>query len=306
MSTAYLSHPSSLLHTMISGHPEGPERVRVIEDQLIARRVFDYLSHHDAPEATREQLERVHSAEHVATLYALAPSEGWVEIDPDTYMGPHTLQAALHAAGALVLATDLVSTGRAHNAFCNVRPPGHHATRDTAMGFCFFNNVAVGAAHALTSGVARVAIVDFDAHHGNGTEDIFRDEPRVLLCTSYQHPFYPHSRPATIPGRIVSTPLPAGSGGPEFRAAVESQWLPELERFRPEMIYVSAGFDAHIADPLTDLRFQDADYAWITARIVEVAARHAGGRVVSTLEGGYDVPALGRAAALHVIGLMEA
>ncbi len=227
-----------------------------------------------------------------------------MRIDPDTWMGPATLAAALRAAGAVIRATDLVLGGTARNAFCNVRPPGHHAERAAAMGFCFFNNVAAGVARALAAGVERVAVVDFDAHHGNGTEDIFAAEPRVMVCSSFQHPFYPYTARATIPGRLINTPLPAGAGSEAFRAAVTEAWLPELERFRPEMIFVSAGFDAHADDPLTDLRFQDADYDWVTARIAELAERSAHGRIVSALEGGYDLPALGRCAALHVRRLM--
>jgi hypothetical protein len=213
---------------------------------------------------------------------------------------------AEHAAGALAAATGLVMAGSARNAFCAVRPPGHHAERDAAMGFCFFNNVAVGAAHALATGAERVAILDFDVHHGNGTEDIFADEPRVLFCSSFQHPYYPGVWRKSVPGRRVNTPLAAGAGSAEFRAAVTERWLPEIERFDPAMIFVSAGFDAHRDDPLAGLRLDDEDYAWVTRQITDLAARHCDGRVVSTLEGGYDLGAVGRCAALHVKGLMGA
>jgi acetoin utilization deacetylase AcuC-like enzyme len=288
------------------GHPECPERIAVIQDELIGLGLADFLPFVEAPAATRADLERVHGRSHVAAMFERAPRDGVIQIDPDTFMSAGTLEAALRAAGAVIHATDLVLGGKARNAFCNVRPPGHHAERDAAMGFCFFNNVAVGVAHALAAGLARVAVLDFDAHHGNGTENIFLDDRRVMVCSSYQHPLYPYSGADTIPGHLINTPLPPGAGGEEFRAAVSTLWLPEIERFRPEMVFVSAGFDAHAADPLTDLRFQDADYAWVTAHIVEVAHRHAGDRIVSALEGGYDLPALARCAALHVKGLMGA
>lgn len=305
MSTALLSHPACRAHQMGAGHPECPERVSVIHDRLVALGLMDFLHQEAAPAATRADLERAHTPRHVAEIFSLAPRQGLVPVDADTLMGPGSLEAALRAAGAVLRATELVLSGQATNAFCNVRPPGHHATRDAAMGFCLFNNVAVGAAHALAAGLQRVAIVDFDVHHGNGTEDIFRDEPRVLFCSSYQHPFYPFDGAPTIPGHLVNTPLPAGAGSDAFRAAVSDHWLPALEDFRPEMVFVSAGFDAHAADPLADLRLQDADYAWVTAEIVALARHHAAGRIVSTLEGGYDLEALARSAALHVRALME-
>jgi acetoin utilization deacetylase AcuC-like enzyme len=289
---------------MVADHPECPERVTVIDDALLARGLSDFLSFHEAPAATRQDLETVHDPAHVRSMFERAPVEGLVRIDPDTYMGPGTLEAALRAAGAVIHATDLVLDGTVKRAFCNIRPPGHHAERASAMGFCFFNNVATGVARAFAAGIKRVAVLDFDAHHGNGTENIFADESRALVCSSYQHPFYPYAGRPTVPGHLVNTPLPAGAGGDAFRAAVTRAWLPEIERFRPEFIFVSAGFDAHADDPLTDLRFQDADYGWITDRIVEVADRFANGRIVSTLEGGYDLPALARCAVLHVQGLM--
>jgi acetoin utilization deacetylase AcuC-like enzyme len=291
---------------MNPGHPECPQRLHAIGEALHVQGLHDFLQHHEAPAATHAEIARVHGAGLIEEIHALAPDEGLVMLDPDTLMNPATLTAALHAAGALVRATDLVMNGRARNAFCAVRPPGHHAERDTAMGFCFFNNVAVGAAHALAAGLARVAILDFDVHHGNGTEDIFADEPRVLFCSSYEHPQYPYKALPSRPGRRVNTPLATGSGSAEFRAAVTHQWLPEIERFRPELIFVSAGFDAHRADPLGGLRLEDADYAWITGEITALAARHCEGRIVSTLEGGYDLAALARCAALHVRGLLGA
>jgi acetoin utilization deacetylase AcuC-like enzyme len=305
MPTALVSHPSSLLHEMGAGHPECPERLRAIETQLKAEGLFERLLRFEAPTATREQLERVHRTGHIDAIFARAPKSGYSMIDGDTIMNPATLEAALHAAGALVLATDLVISGKARNAFCAVRPPGHHAEHDAAMGFCFFNNVAVGAAHALSTGLTRVAILDFDVHHGNGTEDIFADDPRVMFCSSFQHPLYPGRARPSVPGRRVNTPLPAGAGSEEFRAAVTQRWLPEIEQFRPEMLFVSAGFDAHRDDPLASLCLEDDDYSWITQQITDLAGRHCNGRIVSTLEGGYDLGAVGRCAALHLRGLME-
>ncbi len=306
MTTAYISHSACLLHDMGRGHPECPARLKAIEEQLVADGIFPLLQHHDAPRATRGQLESVHGAAYVDAIEAASPAEGLVMLDPDTWMCPHTWEAALRAAGAVVLATDLVMQGRAENAFCNVRPPGHHATRSQAMGFCLFNNVAVGVAHALGHhGLERVAIVDFDVHHGNGTEDIFRDDPRVMLCSSFQHPFYPYSGADTVSDHIIPAPLPAYTDGTGFRAAVTQKFLPALNRFKPQMIFASAGFDAHREDGMASLGLVEDDYAWITREIRKLADVHAGRRVVSTLEGGYDLPALGRSAAAHVKALCD-
>lgn len=306
MSTAFLTHPACAAHDMGQGHPESPARLAAIRDALLARGLFDFLQYHDAPRATRVQLERVHSAGHVDYIFATSPSSGVEFIDGDTIMTPDTLEAALRAAGALVRATDLVLSGEVRNAFCSVRPPGHHAGRNAAMGFCFFNNVAVGVAHALAAGVSRVAVLDFDVHHGNGTEDIFAGDGRVLVCSSFQHPFYPYHARDTVPGRLVNTPLPAGTGSAGFRAAIERDWLPALDAFRPGMIFVSAGFDAHRDDPLGGLRLEDADYEWVTRQITAAAAGCCEGRIVSALEGGYDLQALGRAVAAHVRALLDA
>jgi acetoin utilization deacetylase AcuC-like enzyme len=306
MSTAFLTHPVCAAHDMGAGHPECPARLAAVRDALLARGLLDFLTEHVAPRATREQLARVHGAGHIDGLFDRAPADGVEFIDGDTVMTPATLEAALRAAGALVAATGLVLDGAVTTAFCSVRPPGHHAERDRAMGFCFFNNVAVGAAHALARGLERVAVLDFDVHHGNGTEDIFAAEPRVLVCSAFQHPLYPGTARPTVPGHLVNTPLPAGTGSAGFRAAIERDWLPAIEAFRPQLVFVSAGFDAHRDDPLGGLLLDDADYAWVTRLIVGAARRHAGGRVVSALEGGYDLAALGRAAAAHVAVLLEA
>jgi len=301
MHTAFVRHRECLLHDMGQHHPECPDRLHAIEDQLIASGVINYLMECEAPPVAREHLERVHSLDYLDALEANAPQRGLVHIDPDTAMSPHTLAAARRAAGAVVHATDLVVRRDARNAFCGVRPPGHHAERDRAMGFCFYNNVAVGAAHALgVHGLERVAIVDFDVHHGNGTEDIFRDDPRVLMVSTFQHPFYPYSGVDGRSERMVNIPLPAYSDGKGFRAAVEREWLPALERFAPEMLFISAGFDAHREDDMASLALVEADYAWVTEQLKAVAERHAQGRIVSVLEGGYNLSALGRSVVAHL------
>ncbi|MBI3045518.1 MAG: histone deacetylase family protein [Betaproteobacteria bacterium] len=301
MTIAYITHGDCLLHDMGAHHPECPARLRAIEDQLIASGMINYLRHAEAPIASRAQLERVHAPDYLTALERDAPSHGLTHLDPDTAMNPHTLGAALHAAGGAVLATDMVMRREAEVAFCSVRPPGHHAERARAMGFCLFNNVAVAAAHALDAhGLQRVAVVDFDVHHGNGTEAIFRDDPRVMMVSTFQHPFYPYSGVEGRSERMVNIPLAAYSGGKEFRAAVEQHWLPALEAFGPEMLFISAGFDAHRDDDMAMLNLVEADYAWVTERVKAVADRHAGGRIVSMLEGGYELHALGRSVAAHV------
>ncbi len=286
---------------MVPGHPESPARVSAINDRLAGDGLLDILVHEQPQAATEQQLARVHDAAHIGRIFEFAPESGLVELDADTTMNPHSLDAALVAAGAAVTATDLVLSGAADNAFCNVRPPGHHAERDRAMGFCFFNSVAVAAAHALEHhGLDRVAVLDFDVHHGNGTEDIFRDEPRALMCSTYQYPLYPYTNTPSVAGHQINVPLAPGSTGETFRLAVIEHWLPALDAFRPQMIFVSAGFDAHRADPLAQLALVEADYAWVTERILEAADTWCDGRVVSTLEGGYDLGALARSAAEHV------
>jgi acetoin utilization deacetylase AcuC-like enzyme len=298
--TAYVTHPSFLLHEMGPYHPECPDRLNAIGDRLISEGLDAYLSRYSAPEASNQEIARVHSHDYIATIEAESPASGLRFLDPDTAMNPHTLTAARHAAGAVVLATNLVLSGECRTAFCSVRPPGHHAERNRAMGFCLYNNVAIGAAHALASGIDRVAIVDFDVHHGNGTEEIFSGDPRVLMVSTFQHPLYPYSGLDNPAANMINIPLAAGTGSEGFRAAVRDHWLPALERYRPEVLFVSAGFDAHRDDPLAGLELVDADYAWVTRELAAVAARHAQGRIVSTLEGGYALPALGRSAAEHI------
>ncbi len=302
MATAFITHADCRKHDMGSGHPEQPARLDAIQDRLIAAGISQHLDHRDAPLATREQLLRAHTPEYIDDIFANAPQPGQKRrLDPDTAMNQHSLAAALRAAGALVLATDLVMKEEVENAFCAVRPPGHHALSNRSMGFCIFGNVVIGARHALEQHkLKRVAIVDFDVHHGNGTEEMIANDPRVLFCSSFQHPFYPFQGAETVSDHIVNTPLPERSGGEAFRKAVSERWLPALERFKPEMICVSAGFDAHRDDPLANLGFVEADYVWVSREIVALAKRHARGRIVSTLEGGYDLDALGRSVTEHI------
>ena len=301
MATALITHPDCVLHEMGDGHPESPQRLRSVMAALQSSGLAARLVAREAREATRAELERVHSADYVDAIIAAAPERGYAFLDPDTSMNPKSLSAALHAAGAVAMATDMVMGGEVASAFCAVRPPGHHATPERPMGFCMFNNVAIGALQALEEhGLERVAILDFDVHHGNGTEDAFHEDPRVMLCSTFQHPYYPYQGADSGNDHIINVPLPAMTDGKGFRAAVERFWLPALERHRPQLVFVSAGFDAHRDDPLAYLKLADEDYRWITEKLLEVAARHAKGRVVSTLEGGYNVDALGRCVVEHV------
>jgi len=305
MTLAICTHPACLAHDPGAGHPESPSRLAAVLAALEDAR-FAECGRLDAPRATREQLLRVHAASLVSEVLDEPPREGLRRLDADTLMSPDSAEAALRAAGAVCAAIDAVLEGRIVRAFCAVRPPGHHATADTAMGFCLFNNVAVGAAHALAAhGLERVAIVDFDVHHGNGTEDIFRAEPRVMYASTHQSPLYPGSGAAdeTGVGNLVNVPLPPATGSRGFRDACTNRVLPAIDGFRPQLLLVSAGFDAHRLDPLANLDLGTDDFAWITARLVEIADRHAEGRVVSSLEGGYDLGALGACAAAHVAAL---
>lgn len=305
MSTVFYSHPDCRLHDMGRGHPECPARLDAISDHLRATGLDIALDFKDAPVATLEQIERAHTAHYVTEIVDVlerVKADGAMRaLDPDTIACPHTLAAALRGAGAAVAATDDVLAGRASTAFCAVRPPGHHATRDEAMGFCFFNNVAIAARHAVdVHGLARVAIIDFDVHHGNGTEDIVAGDDRLLMCSFFQHPLYPYSGAVPKGTNMVNVPIPPYTRGPAVREAIESMWLPALDAFKPELVIISAGFDAHREDDLGQLGLVEADYEWITKRLVDVAQRHAQGRIVSCLEGGYNLSALARSVAAHV------
>lgn len=305
MTLAYISHATCNRHSMGEHHPEQPARLDAINDRLIASGLMMVMQSYDAPQATREQLLRVHDAGYVDSIFKASPGEGLVWLDGDTAMNPYTLDAALHAAGASILAVDLVMGGVAGQAFCAVRPPGHHAVRGQAMGFCFFNNIAVGTAHALAEHkLERVAIVDFDVHHGNGTENIFSGNEQVLFCSSFQHPFYPNSGYDSDAPNVLNLPLPAGTDGNTFRTAVEENWLAALDDFAPQLILVSAGFDGHREDEMAQFRLLEADYAWITTQIMQLADKHCKGRVVSTLEGGYHLHALARSVTAHLKSLM--
>ena len=305
MTTAFYSHPDCRRHDMGQGHPECPQRLDAIDDHLIAQGLTAAFERREAPLVTLDDLALAHSSGYVAELrdflQQVAESGQSRAIDPDTIACPESLGAAMRAAGAAVAATDAVIDGEIENAFCAVRPPGHHATRAAAMGFCFFNNIAVAARHALdVRGLERVAIVDFDVHHGNGTEDIIANDERVLMVSFFQHPLYPYSGGVPKGTNMVNLPVPPYTRGGEVRELIETQWMPRLEAFRPQMIFISAGFDAHREDDLGQLGLVEADYAWITQRIKAVADRHAGGRIVSSLEGGYNLSALARSVAAHL------
>ncbi len=306
MATGYISHPDFFKHEMGSYHPESPQRLDAIDDQLILSRIDDFLTHIEAPLATEEQIQLVHDHALIQYLKEHSPKNGYFEIDGDTSMNPHTYQAALRAVGACIAAVDAIMQGKINNAFCAVRPPGHHAEPSQAKGFCFFNNIAIAAKYALEHyGLQKVAIIDFDVHHGNGTEAAFHQDPRVLMCSFFQHPFYPYSGDHPSSANMVNIPVPAFTKGVEIRAVVSDIWMPRLEAFAPEFIFISAGFDAHREDDLGQLSLVEADYAWITQEIQKVAKQFAHGRILSTLEGGYHLSALGRSVVAHIKELAE-
>ena len=314
MTTAVYSHADCKLHEMGHWHPESPARLQAIEDQLIASRSADFLEYREAPLATDAMITRVHAQACMDLMRAHLPAAdagagAYYPLDPDTSMNPHSLRAAQRAAGAAVAAVDAVIAGEIANAFCAVRPPGHHARLSAPMGFCFFNNVAIAARHALdVHGLERIAIVDFDVHHGNGTEEAFVDDARVMMTSFFQFPFYPCNDKAAMPAQrahMLNHPVPAYSGGEVVRKLVTDSWLPALHAHRPQMIFISAGFDAHREDDLGQMGLVEADYAWITQQIMAVALDHAGGRIVSCLEGGYNLSALGRSVTAHVRALAQ-
>ncbi|MGZ3238951.1 MAG: histone deacetylase family protein [Burkholderiaceae bacterium] len=307
MLPAYITHSDCLKHEMGVQHPECPERIGAIHDLLLIKGLLDYMQPYDAPLATDQQLGRAHSMQYVHELAAQVPTSGYAQIDPDTLMNPYSYQAALRAAGAAVLATDLVLNGDAPVAFCNVRPPGHHAERSAAGGFCFFNNVVVGIRHALDAhGLERVALIDFDVHHGNGSEDILYDDPRVLMCSIFEKGLYPFCGEDPRGSNMVNIGLAARSGGEAFREAVENGWLPALDAFKPQMLFISAGFDGHREDDMGNLGLIEADYEWVTRQMMQVATHYAKGRIVSCLEGGYVMSPLARSAAAHIKVLIGA
>ncbi len=301
MNTGFFSHPTCQQHDMGATHPESPKRLRAIEEQLSNTNLWQDLKHFSAPKASFADLSLAHSQSSINLVHSTAPKQGQAYLDGDTSMNPYSLDAALLAAGAGIAATDAVLQGHLDNAFCAVRPPGHHAEHDLPMGFCLFNNVAIAALHALQQeGIERVAILDFDVHHGNGSVDIFAEDDRVLVCSSYQHPHYPMRHHDTLAQHLVHCPLTAGSGSQEFRQTIEQKWLPALQWHKPQMIFISAGFDAHRLDPLADLNLHENDYAWVTSLIMDQARSHAQGRVVSMLEGGYHLHALAASVQQHI------
>lgn len=308
--TGYFTHPDCKKHEMGPGHPECPERLAAIEDRLLITGLDMALSHREAAPASLADVELAHGRMHVASLRGLhdmlqedmnAGGPTHTAIDPDTSINAHTWDAALRSAGAAIAATDAVIAGELENAFCAIRPPGHHACRDKAMGFCFFNNVAIAAKYAVERhGLQRVAIVDFDVHHGNGTEDIVAGDERILMVSFFQHPFFPEGGSQSDAGNLVNLPVPAYTKGMDIRELVEMMWVPRLQAHRPEMIFISAGFDAHREDDMGQLGLVEQDYAWITLRIKDIAERYAQGRIVSCLEGGYNLSALGRSVEAHL------
>ncbi len=302
----WFAHPVCERHEMGEGHPEQPARLNAVEQAVAASPLAAARLLMQPEPAERGALIRAHDAHFVDRVLASAPASGYHRLDADTVMNPHSVEAALRAAGAAVQAVDCVLGPGPGLAFCAVRPPGHHAERAAAMGFCLFDNVAIGAHAALAQGLKRVAILDFDVHYGNGTVDIFRGDARVLVCNTYQYPLYPMWADGGGADNLVDAPLKPGSGGKEFREAVNARWLPALKRFAPELILISAGFDAHRDDPLANLNLLEDDYGWAGALIREQAERSAGGRVVATLEGGYNLPALGASAVAFLTGLLGA
>ena len=315
MTTGFYTHRDCHRHEMGHGHPECPERLDAINDRLISGGLGDLLDRRDAPLASPNDIELAHDRLHVASLQGLttrlqeeiaAGGSAYLQIDPDTSINPHTYQAALRAAGAAIAATDAVMAGQLHNAFCSVRPPGHHATHTKAMGFCFFNNVAIAAKYALERhGLQRVAVVDFDVHHGNGTEDILSNDPRALMVGFFQHPLYPHSGTDHPAANMRNLPVPAYTKGTAVREMFTEVLLPKLDAFQPEMVFISAGFDAHRDDELGQLGLIEQDYTWMSEQIMQIAKRHAQGRIVSCLEGGYALGALARSVEAHLRVLAE-
>ena len=308
MATLLLTHPACLDHLTPAGHPERPDRLRAIERALADER-FNPLKREDAPRAEIDAIARAHPLAYIEAIRDASPTEGFVRLDADTSMSPGTYEAALRGAGGAVRAVDAVMAGEAANALVATRPPGHHAETARPMGFCLFNNAAIAARHArVRHGVERAAIVDFDVHHGNGSQEIFWADPTVMYCSTHQMPLYPGTGAISERGEhntIVNAPLRPGDGGEEFREAFETAILPRVLDFRPDLVVISAGFDAHMRDPLANLNLLEPDFAWATRKLMEIADATAGGRIVSVLEGGYDLDGLARSVAAHVTALMR-
>jgi len=308
MTPLYLHHPAALEHKTPLGHPERPDRIRAIEKAMTAER-FSALLRMEAPEPDPQTMVLAHPEDYVRAIEEASPRQGLVQIDADTTMSPGTYEAVTRGVGAAVAAVDQVMTGKAANAFSAMRPPGHHAERTQAMGFCFFNNAAIAARYAQKAhGAERVAIVDWDVHHGNGSQDIFWNDPTVMYCSTHQMPLYPGTGAPSERGEhntIVNAPMRPGAGTDIFRDALEAAILPRLDEFRPDLIVISAGFDAHMRDPLANINLTEADFGWATRKLMEVADRHAGGRIVSVLEGGYDLEGLARSVEAHLAALMD-
>ncbi|MCS5710397.1 histone deacetylase family protein [Candidatus Berkiella aquae] len=306
MSIIVFTHPIFVKHEMGVGHPESPQRIKAIQQALEKAPYHQQLIWQEPPQATKAQLARVHHEDYIEKLFKVAPQTGYLSLDPDTVMNPYSLTAALHAAGSVVAAVEAVFHGETQKAFCLVRPPGHHAEPDRAMGFCFFNNIAVGVAHALAQNYCqRVAIIDFDVHHGNGTETMMLQEPGVCFWSSFEHPFYPGTQLNGKPEHIHLCPLSAGTTGELFRGKIDQELIPLLEAFKPECLFISAGFDAHQLDPLADLKLQTSDYAYVTEKLREIADKYANGRMISTLEGGYHLTAIADSVVAHINSLIE-
>lgn len=305
MSVVVFSHPQCMQHQVTEIHPEEPARLGAINDQIIRSGLELAIIQRDGDKASKEQLYHAHAANYVNEVFTKAPSEGHVWLDPDTLMTPGSLDAALYAAGCGISAVDEVMAGENPRAFCIVRPPGHHACYDKAMGFCIFNNIAVAATHALSEhGLERVAILDFDVHHGNGTEDIFFNDERVLLCSSFQHPFFPDTGADTVSPHIINSPMPAGTTGVDWQQEVRERWLPAIEHFAPQLILISAGFDGHAEDDMGNFNLREADFAWFAEQMKALADRHCEGRVIGMLEGGYDHSSLGRSVVAFIKALI--
>lgn len=305
MRTALITHPLCRKHKMIADHPECPERLDAISDRILASGLDVAIEYKTAPKATLEDIARVHDQAHISRVYEALPESGLAELDGDTWLCPDSMKAIERAVGAGILAVDEVLAGKLDAAFCAVRPPGHHANQHSSSGFCVFNNLAIAVAYAKQQGVERIAVLDIDVHHGNGTQDIVRDDPQVLFCSLFQYPFYPNTAIENTDS-VLNSPLPAGSDGRDFRALVEQQWLPRLKTFSPQLIFISAGFDGHLEDDMGGLSFVEQDYIWFTEQVIAFAKAQSCLGIISYLEGGYDLSSLGRSVECHIRALAEA